>query len=103
MLTRILESLCDHLDVDEVKRENCKGMAILPYSSFYPLPYNEIRYMNEPKRKKQIFHKIKNSYGIHLWNSITKKVPFVLNEDNAIDKIMKTHCPSIYNLYVDLE
>lgn len=101
MLTRILTSLCERIDVDEVKRENCKGLSILPFTSFYPLPYFEIRHLNDHKRKRKILQKLKNSYGMHLWNSITKKTIFDLKDDNAIVELMETHCPAIYNEYLD--
>lgn len=99
MLTRILTALCERIDVDQVGRENCKGMAVLPYSTFYPLPYYEIRDLNNPNKRKKMLRKVKASYGMHLWNSITKKSNFELQEKNAINELMRTHCPVVRSTY----
>ena len=71
-------------------------LEVLVYSKekFYPIPYQEFKKIFDPKHKKEVLDKTKDSYGIHLWNWMNKRAKKVsFDPDSAFRFLAIKYCP----------
>lgn len=81
-------------DITAMTDEVCGGFRTLPYPTFYPIAWNENRY-DHPEAKDELIGLTTNSFGMHLWNFVTKKERFSVRNDGAMSKFAVDNCPLI--------
>lgn len=81
--------------------ERCGGFRTLPFPTFYAIPWNERRY-DHPDAKVDLLNMTSNSFGMHLWNFITKKKKFSLRNDGAMSKFATDNCPLIAQTFTEI-
>lgn len=79
-----------------MNKTNC-GFRLLSNSSFNALWYHETG-QDVPEAKEVILNSTKESFGLHLWNSYTKKRKFDIKNDGAMATFAKNSCPLIHSM-----
>lgn len=97
-MTKIVKKYCNLNADDKMSEMNCSNnLSILSSESFYALKLDDVKQVNSLKVSKSIKDKLKSSYGMHLWNVISKKKKMKLKTGSALEVSMKNNCPLIYD------
>ena len=89
-----------HCGVVEGKRKpkKCADINILPSRYFYPIPsfISQIIFRdNGNQTDLETLAKMKGSYGLHLWNSLSDiRQPIDLKSNQVFSILARQHCPS---------
>ncbi|GAB6027501.1 Lactosylceramide 4-alpha-galactosyltransferase [Chamberlinius hualienensis] len=78
------------------KDYTCEGLGVLPWHSFYPLPWPMW-----PKLFSVVYEfqqDLSCSYTLHLWNSMSKEKTTRLGSQQLLDVLAQQNCPNVYNL-----
>lgn len=96
MLTRVVLKLCNKTDVHDITPQNCGGLNVLPRKSCFNLNYNEWRLFFDQARTSEVMQRLKDSYIVHYWSSLSKKLEkFPSNVSNAFTEYAKVLCPKV--------
>lgn len=85
-------------DITAMTDEKCGGFHTLPFPTFYPIPFHEKRY-DEPDSRDELLGLTEHSFGMHLWNFLTKKRKFSIRNDGAMATFAKDNCPLIHQTF----
>lgn len=97
MITDTLKKVCNMKNVDPMDDKKC-GFQIIPRKIFHAIGYYDKRH-DQPAERNAIFNMTKDSYGIHLWNYITRGIKFNLRNDGAMATFTKNSCPRTHSQY----
>ena len=73
------------------KTQTSEKVLVYPKEQFYPIPYQEYWKIFNSNYKKEVLDKTKDSYGIHMWNAMNKKVSS--DPNSAFEDLALKHCP----------
>lgn len=96
VVTKIAKKYCNLPKDIKLSEMNCNNFKILSSESFYPLKLDDVKQVNTLNVSKILKNKLKTSYGMHLWNVISKRKKMKLKTGTALDESMKNNCPLIY-------
>ncbi|PSN35229.1 hypothetical protein C0J52_25124 [Blattella germanica] len=77
--------------------ERCRGFAVLPPSSFYPIPWRQWKLYFDEANSAKTMARVRNSMAIHVWNkfSVTKNVTVGSRQPYGL--IAQQFCPKVYS------
>lgn len=81
--------------------EKCGGFRTLSYPSFYAVPWNEKRY-DHPDARVHLLNLTANSFGMHLWNFITKNRKFNIRNEGAMSRFAENNCPLVAQTFTEI-
>ncbi|XP_049820392.1 lactosylceramide 4-alpha-galactosyltransferase-like [Aethina tumida] len=93
LITRFSERKCKTKNFSALKV--CEDYTVLPQNAFHPIPWNKWqKYFNETYNT-EVRKKIKNSYGIHVWNKNSIQWKLSLNSNATYMTLAKKFCPNV--------
>lgn len=94
LVTRVLKQYCDLTKKNFTHGMKCGSYTILPIHMFYDIIAGRLKELNRVRLKQKVVKELENSYGIHLWNSQSKK-KINLWRKTAMSHFAKKNCPII--------
>jgi hypothetical protein len=96
-VSSLMHSFCGMLK-DDPTSNTCKDVHLLPSRFFFPVerPFSQVLYdkMTNSTLGIGILSRIKKSYGVHLWNSMTSERLLLPTDDDSITgALARIHCP----------
>lgn len=95
MMTRVLKSLCNTLEVNEMSPTACKGFNVLPREKCFNLKYAEWRLLFDERKTQEVLERLKDSIIVHYWTSLSKSSIFPANTKNAFTELAGKLCPRV--------
>lgn len=90
-LTRFFSSHCG-LRMEDLVSSKCLGVRILSRHYFYPIVWQQWeRYFKEADG--QTMDDVSRSYGVHVWNKISRDTAVNLDSNQLYAHLARTHCP----------
>uniref|UniRef100_T1JBS3 Alpha 1,4-glycosyltransferase domain-containing protein n=1 Tax=Strigamia maritima TaxID=126957 RepID=T1JBS3_STRMM len=85
LITRVLKRVCGGIaNLDEVSRDKCGGVTVLPSTAFYALQWKEWKDFFSATKMGKVMKRIKNSYLIHVWNKHSSDTPVKIGSGQPI-------------------
>lgn len=97
VITRVLENLCGTKRVANMTRQECLGFAVLPQHVFYVIPYPAWRLLFNPSQSKEAMTKVADSYGVHVWNKMSRQENVTVGLEQAYGLLAAAYCPRVYS------
>ncbi|XP_069685756.1 lactosylceramide 4-alpha-galactosyltransferase-like [Periplaneta americana] len=97
LVSRVLKEVCDTTKIPEMSAERCQGLEVLSEQHFVPLQYLKWRRMFVSTDYIRTLDGMKHSYGVHLWNSLSRHVPLVLNSKTPYELLAHNFCPLVFS------
>jgi hypothetical protein len=66
------------LQVTNTTREKCSGIAVLPPSVFFSIPYTSWKLFFDESRSDEVLKKVEGSYGVHIWNKLSSEKKIIV-------------------------
>lgn len=98
LVTRVLGTYCNLKRKDFTNGLKCGNYMILPISTFYELNAGRLKELNRVRMTHKVVKELDTSYGIHLWNSQSKKQLNIWRK-TAMRVFAKRHCPLVQKAY----
>ncbi|XP_049820394.1 lactosylceramide 4-alpha-galactosyltransferase-like isoform X2 [Aethina tumida] len=93
LITRFSQKQCKTKNFEVLKV--CEEYTVLPQNTFNAIPWNEWqKYFNETYNT-EVQTKIKDSYGIHVWNKNSKQWKLSLESKATYMTLAKEFCPNV--------
>jgi lactosylceramide 4-alpha-galactosyltransferase len=81
----------------ELSTRTCKGFQILSNEEFFPLPYQDWELFFNESSSNETMQKIQSSYGVHVWNKLSKQTPVLVGSRQPYSLIAERACPRVYS------
>uniref|UniRef100_G3MQP5 Alpha 1,4-glycosyltransferase domain-containing protein n=1 Tax=Amblyomma maculatum TaxID=34609 RepID=G3MQP5_AMBMU len=75
-------------------------VRILPTESFYTINYGYWHMFFSTKHTAEVLHAVRNSFGVHVWNKMSRKGSVQVGSGTAYDILARFNCPLIYESMV---
>lgn len=98
LVTKVLNQYCNLEKKNFTSGLICGNYKILPIHNFYELNAGRLKELNRVRLTKKVIKELEMSYGIHLWNSQSKK-KINLWRNTAMSHFAKSVCPIIQKKY----
>ncbi|PNF32998.1 hypothetical protein B7P43_G16357 [Cryptotermes secundus] len=98
LITRVLLGMCDTLHASELSTQRCKGFQILSNKEFFPIPYQSWELFFEESGSEETMEKIKGSFGVHVWNKLSKLTKVLVGSRQPYSLMAATACPRVYSV-----
>lgn len=95
MITRVLMTLCDKNNVDEMSSEVCEGFNVLPQRKCSNLNYEDWERFFDEKSTKDVIETLNDSHIVHFWSSQSDSTVFRSKTKSAFNALGKIHCPRV--------
>jgi len=96
VILRVLEILCGNKNVTGMTREKCSGIAVLPPSVFYSIPFTSWKLFFNESRSDEVLKKVDGSYGVHVWNKMSSQEKVIVGSKQAYGLLAEKYCPQVY-------
>ncbi|XP_069685761.1 lactosylceramide 4-alpha-galactosyltransferase-like [Periplaneta americana] len=97
LITRVMLRMCDCYEVTELSTEKCKGFHILSDKEFFPIPYQSWQLFFNETTSSDTMTKIQDSFGVHLWNKLSKDEAVVVGSKQPYSLLARKTCPRTYS------
>ena len=84
------------LQVAQLSTERCGGFRVLPHREFFPIPYTNWQLFFDESKCQQVMDEIKDSFGVHLWNKLSKNTAVNVGSQQPYSLIAARACPRTY-------
>lgn len=84
--------------VVQLSTERCKGFQILSHREFFPIPYQSWQLLFNESTSKHIMDIIKESFGVHVWNKLSKNTTVTVGSQQPYALMAASACPRMYAL-----
>lgn len=96
MVSEIMKTVCGVVS-GHPESNRCNNIKILPDNLFYPVPsitYKVLFEDNSNVANKELLNKINGSFGVHLWNSLSRQNnKFDAHSNQILAILARKHCP----------
>jgi lactosylceramide 4-alpha-galactosyltransferase len=96
VVSEVMKNVCG-LTAGNPNSNQCKDIHLLSDKSFYPIPsiFSGLLFQeNENTTQSETFAKIKKSFGLHSWNSLSRfQKSFDIDSNQILAVLAKKHCP----------
>jgi hypothetical protein len=82
--------------VKRMTKELCRGITLLPTSTFYPIPYTAWERYFDENNSTNTMQLLNNSPAVHVWNKLSEKGIIYLNSQQPYGLLAKEYCPRTY-------
>jgi len=101
LIMRVLKFICSTEIIKDMSRELCIDFEVLKPNSFYTVNWNKHERLFSEEEQDVILNLYKDSYGIHFWNSASKRTTGKKGV-GALNIFGSRHCPKIYAVTEEL-
>jgi len=84
------------LQIAQLSTERCGGFRILSHREFFPIPYYSWRLFFNEFKSQQVMDEIKDSFGVHLWNKLSKNTAVNAGSQQSYSLMAERACPRMY-------
>jgi hypothetical protein len=84
------------LQIAQLSTERCGGFRILSHKEFFPIPFYSWRLFFDESRSHHVMDEIKDSFGVHLWNKLSKNTTVNAGSQQPYSLIAARACPRMY-------
>ena len=74
----------------------CDDFRVLSHSEFFPIPWQDWELFFQESTSKQVMDKIKDSFGVHLWNKLSKNTAVNAGSQQPYSLMAARACPRLY-------
>jgi lactosylceramide 4-alpha-galactosyltransferase len=82
----------------ELSTRRCKGFQILSNKEFFPIPYQSWKLFFDESRSNETMDIIKESFGVHVWNKLSKFTKVRLGSRQPYSLLAERACPRVYSV-----
>ncbi|KAF2888840.1 hypothetical protein ILUMI_17333 [Ignelater luminosus] len=95
--TRLIESMCKTKITKNILNKTCNGLKVYPPEVFYPISGFDLVALFNASFNGAALNVLSNSYGIHVWNTLSKHLPIYVKTSNVSYAILaKKYCPKVF-------
>ncbi|PSN40791.1 hypothetical protein C0J52_07182 [Blattella germanica] len=94
LITRVMEKFCLTEEVKEMNADKCHQMKVLSPQSFTPIYYTQWKDIFS-EAKEEVVKKFESSFGVHLWNSLSKTISTNVLVHTPIRILAEDFCPRV--------
>ena len=84
------------LQIAQLSTEKCGGFRILSNGQFFPIPFYTWRLFFDESASQHVIGEIKDSFGVHLWNRLSKNTAVNAGSQQAYSLMAARACPRMY-------
>jgi hypothetical protein len=84
------------LQIAQLSTEKCGGFRILSHREFFPIPFYSWRLFFDESRSQHVMDEIKDSFGVHLWNKLSKNTRVNAGSQQPYSLMAASACPRMY-------
>lgn len=95
MITRVLMTLCDKRNVDEMSSDVCEGFNVLAQRKCSNLNYEDWDRFFDEKSTEEAIEALNDSHIVHFWSSQSDSKVFRSETKSAFNVLGKIHCPRV--------
>lgn len=118
-ISRTLKKICNVNEVSKMKPEICWGFHVLQKRVFYPIYWEDWKWLFDPNLLNETLRLTKDAVAVHFWNKLSSTTPIIKDFKNitisemykgksaeignpfggetAYGFIAKANCPLVYN------
>jgi hypothetical protein len=84
------------LQIAQVSTDKCGGFRILSPQLFFSIPHYSWRLFFDESASQHVMGEIKDSFGVHLWNKLSKNTIVNVGSQQAYSLMAARACPRMY-------
>ncbi|XP_077508076.1 lactosylceramide 4-alpha-galactosyltransferase-like [Amblyomma americanum] len=93
-------TLFDHVHDRWTAANSSPPVSMLPSEMFYAIRYNSWEKFFRTNYTAEVFHAVRNSLGVHVWNKMSRVGSVQVGSGSAYDLLARFNCPLIYEAMV---
>jgi lactosylceramide 4-alpha-galactosyltransferase len=82
--------------VTNTTREKCSGIAVLTPNVFFSINYMSWKLFFDESRSDEVLKKVEGSYGVHLWNNLSREEKIIVGSKQAYGLLAEKYCSRVY-------
>ncbi|XP_013776133.1 lactosylceramide 4-alpha-galactosyltransferase-like [Limulus polyphemus] len=100
LLTRVIQGACEKENKYFAPGFTCYGVHLFPVPAFYPINFSQRKLFFDPSVSESLNKIWKDSYIVHIWNSLVQRQQYKPGEGSPMDHLYKDNCPITYSYIV---